>query len=165
MKYPELINKINNDTFAKGYDVSFLQDECLYHSSNGAERFEKIVTGDKKLFKEIEQNMTEIQEPVDGDFVEYAEGKFSRISTCRHNKTFQISNNIGIFVGKSGSSMASGCTWDKDFDYIDSKRLTFKNLTLTSKTLKGRCWTFSGNSAGAGRGIYSEINFKVWVLG
>jgi len=164
MNYQELISKINKDSFAKGYNVSFLQDKCVGHR-NGAERFEKIVAGDKKLFEEIEQNMAEIQEPVNGDFVEYEDGKFARISTCRHSRTFQISNNIGIFVSKDGSSMASGCTWDKDFDYIDSKRLSFDNLTPTNKTLKGRCWTFSGNDAGAGRGIYSEINFKVWLLG
>ena len=166
MRYEELINKINNseDGFAKGYDVSFLQNECCGYR-NGEEKFNNIIAGDIQLFKKIEQSIAEIKEPIDGDFVEYEEGKFSRISTCRHNKTFQISNNIGICVSANGLSSASGCTWDSDFDYIKSERLTLDNLLPTTKTIKGKCWTFSGNQAGGGRGVHSDINFKVWLLG
>ena len=166
MTYPELTNKINNDKsgLAKGYDISFLQNECCgYH--NGNEKFDNILAGDLQLFATIQENMANINEPKDGDFVEYEKGKYSRISTGRHNGTFQISNNIGIFVSADGSSSASGCTWDSNFDYIESDRLTLDNLKPTTKTIKGKCWTFSGNYAGSGRGVYSELDFKVWLLG
>lgn len=166
MTYSELINKINSDKsgLAKGYDIGFLQNECCGYD-NGNERFDRILARDLQLFKTIQENMTNINEPKDGDFVEYEKGKYSRISTDRHNGIFQISNNIGIFVSSDGSSSASGCTWDSDFDYIESERLTLKNLKPTTKTMKGKCWTFSGNYAGGGRGVYSELDFKVWLLG
>ena len=35
-----------------------------------------------------------------------------------------------------------------------------KYLELTPTLKKGKCWTFSGNDAGGGRGVYFEINFK-----
>jgi len=166
MTYSELINKINSDKsgIAKGYDISFLQNECVSYS-DGDKKFDNILVGDLQLFTTIQENMANINEPKDGDFVEYEKGKYSRISTDRHDGTFQISNNIGIFVSADGSSSASGCTWDSDFDYIESDRLTLDNLKPTTKTMKGECWTFSGNYAGGGRGVRFDINFKVWLLG
>ena len=103
----------------------------------------------------------EVKNPQEGDFVEYEDGKFARIS--RIGDSFQLSNQIGIYVWEAGSQ-ASGCTWDPNLDYIGRDKTVLQNLQATAETKGGRCWTFSGNQAGGGRGVWFEINFKVWKL-
>jgi len=165
MTYENLIRKIENEEtgIAKGYDKSFLQDVCCYRN-NSEEIFDNLIAKDLKLFASIETALLERKEPIEGDFVEYADGKFARISVNHRNGTFQLSNKIGVYVSECGSQ-ASGCTWDPELDHIERERLVFDNLTLTSKTMQGRCWMFSGGYAGGGRGVYYNIKFKVWLLG
>ncbi len=157
MTYIELINKIDDDKsgIAKGYDISFLQ-----HEFQGRRSFSELIAKDLEMFKNIEKALLETKEPKEGDFVEY-DGKFARIS--RKGYTFQLSNKIGVNVSEGGYSQASGCTWDPEIN-IDRSRLKLDNLRLTTKTKKGTCWAFSEGYAGANRGVYYGINFKVWLL-
>ena len=108
--------------------------------------------------------------PSEGDFVEYEEGKFARISRLSNGcDSFQISNAIGVYVWansnpEASGAQASGATWDPSLDCVSMERLKIQNLQKSSETKKGRCWTFSENRSGAGRGVYFEINFKIWRL-
>jgi len=166
MTYENLIGKIDSEKtgIAKGYDISFLQDVCCYRN-NGEKIFDNLVAKDLELFSSIEAALLKRNEPQEGDFVEYADGKFARISVNHRNGTFQLSNKIGVYVSEGGYAQASGCTWDYELDDIERERLLFDNLTPTSKTMKGHCWMFSEGSSGGRRGVYYDIQFKVWLLG
>lgn len=167
MTYEKLIEKINqeNSGIAKGYDVNFLQEEFVYrYGSESENNFDRRMSKDLEMFKAIEKALFEAAEPKEGDFVEY-EGGMARICSTRYGDTFQLSNSIGIYVSEGGYTQASGCTWDPSVKVEDeAERLKFSNLTLTPNAKKGRCWTFSGGEAGGGRGVYFEIDFKVWLL-
>lgn len=160
MTYSDILDFRDSDTtgIVKGYDLEFLQN--FYKK----EKLEETVKNDLKLFKTIEQNLLSIDEPKEGEFVEYEVGKFARISRLhKGDSSFQISNKVGVYVWENGAQ-ASGCTWDSDLDHISSERLVISNLQPTTETRKGKCWTFSGNQSGGGRGVWFEINFKVWRL-
>ncbi len=163
MTYSELIEKIKNDTtgIAKGYDISFLQDKFVHCYPEKA--FDALMARDLEMFKVIEKELLEAKEPKDGDFVEY-DGEIARICSTLYSDTFQLSNTIGIYVSKGGYTQASGCTWDPNVK-VEEERLKSSNLTPTGKTQKGLCWAFSDGEAGGRRGVYFEINFKVWSLG
>ena len=165
MTYSDLLEHISKEEtgIAKGYDINFLSDMCEY-KTNGKEIFESLIKRDLELFSQIEKSLLETREPTEGDFVEYEEGKFARISRNHCDGTFQLSNTIGVYVS-NGCAQASGCTWDPSLDHILQERLTFDNLEPTSKQMKGSCWTFSEGESGPYRGVYYVINFKVWRLG
>ncbi|KIM06068.1 MAG: hypothetical protein KN64_00760 [Sulfurovum sp. AS07-7] len=166
MTYENLIKKINSEKtgIAKGYDIGFLQDVCCY-VSNGEKIFDNLVAKDLELFSSIEAALLKREKPQEGEFVEYADGMFARISVDHRNGTFQLSNKIGVYVSEGGHTQASGCTWDPDLDDIKRERLIFDNLKPTSKTMKGDCWMFSGGNPRGGRSVYHNIQFKVWLLG
>lgn len=167
MTYKELIENINNDKtgIAKGYSVSFLQEIFCFRyfkdPENPQKMFNALIAKDLEIFKTIEKELLKAKEPKEGDFVEY-DGKFARISSCL-NGNFQLSNKIGVYISKRDFSQASGCVWDSDID-VDSERLKFNNLTLTSKTKKGECWMFSEDCSGRDRGVFYSIYRKVWHL-
>ena len=166
MTYENLIGKINSEEtgIAKGYDISFLQDVCCY-VNNGEKIFDNLVAKDLELFSSIEAALLKREKPQEGDFVEYADGMFARNSVDHRNGTFQLSNKNGVYVSEWGYAQASGCVWDPNLDHIKRERLVFDNLKPTSKTMKGRCWMFSEGNAGGRRGVWYDIQFKVWLLG
>lgn len=157
-KYDELIEFIENEPtgIAKGYSIEFLQKTFF------KEELEKVIANDLVMFERIEKSLLEINEPKEGDFVEF-DGNISRLSRIHEDGRFQLSESIGVFVSKF-SSQASGCVWDPNIS-IDWDRENIKYLESTPTWKKGKCWTFSGNDAGGGRGVWFEINFKVWNLG
>lgn len=162
MTFDELLQKVNNDTtgIAKGYDIDFLQDKfvrCL-----PVDEFDALITRNLARFKAIEKTLLEANEPKDGDFVEF-DGEIARICSTRFSDTFQLSNTIGVYVSEGGYTQASGGTWDPSIS-VELERLKLANLVPTQKTKKGRCWTFSDGDAGAHRGVWFEIEFKVWSL-
>lgn len=161
MNYEEFINLIDNEEtgIAKGYSNSYLRQ--LWFSK---EKYQDLFARDLKMFEEIQAGLLNIAEPREGDWVEYEDGKFARISSLHGGPTFQLSNKIGVYVSQSGCSEARGCTWDSDLDHIERSRLTTENLIPTGDVKKALCWTFSEGSAGANRGVWFEINFKVWKL-
>jgi len=163
MTYSELIEEINADEtgLAKGYSISFLQNEHV--SRYKPESLQERIARDLKYFKLIEKDLLQTKEPKNGDFVEYEDGKFARICSLYDNNTFQLSNEIGVYVSDGGCTQVSGCAWDPEIE-VDEQRLKLKNLSLTKKTKKGECWTFSGGIAGGDRGVWFEISFKVWSL-
>lgn len=163
MKYEKLIEEIEADKtgLAKGYSISFLQSEFCY-TRDGEVNFKKRIESDRKLFETIEKKFLASNLPQQGDFVEYEEGKYARLC-CTYNPHFQLSNKIGVYVSTEGAT-ASGCTWDSDLAHIERERLVVENLMPTAEMKKGRCWTFSQNYSGPDRGVYFEINFKVWRL-
>ena len=157
MTYNELISFRDKEKtgIAKGYSIEFLQN---FFSK---EKLEKVIARDLAMFEEIEKSLLNINQPVHGDYVEF-DGKISRLSVTHGDGSIQLSDGIGVYVSDS-FSQASGCVWDPNIN-IERNRLNINNLKLTPKVKKGRCWTFSGNEAGGGRGVYFEINFKVWKL-
>ena len=158
MTYEKLISFRDNEKtgIAKGYSLEYLQD---FYS---IEKLEKVITNDLVMFEKIEKSLIDIKKPKHGDFVQY-DGKISRLSVIHADGSIQLSNGIGVYVS-DGCSQASGCVWDPDIK-IERSRLNISNLELTSTLKKGRCWTFSENVSGGGRGVWFEINFKVWNLG
>jgi len=164
MTYEKLIKKIDSEKsgIAKGYDITFLRDVC--YANNGEKVFDNLIDKDLKLFSSIEAELLKKEEPQDGDFVEYADNKFARISRIHYDGTFQLSNKIGVYVSKGGCAQASGCTWDPDLDDIEQDRLMLNNLISTQKTMQGHCWMFSEGNSGGRRGVYYDIQFKVWQL-
>lgn len=156
--YDELIKFIENEPtdIAKGYAMEFLQKTFF------KENLEKVIANDLVLFEKIEKSLLEINEPKEGDFVEF-DGNISRLSRIHKDGQFQLSETIGVYVS-DGCSQSSGCVWDPNIS-LDYDRENIKYLELTPTLKKGRCWTFSGNEAGGGRGIWFEINFNVWNLG
>lgn len=163
LKYLELIEMIEGEEtgIAKGYSVPHLSKLKLYLSKEG---LESLFKRDLEMFKEIQDGLLNILEPKDGEWVEYEDGKFARIASLHGGPSFQLSNKIGVYVSEDGYSQASGGVWDCDLDHIERSRLTVENLIPTNTTKKGRCWTFSENNAGGDRGVYLEIDFKVWAL-
>lgn len=158
MTYEKLISFRDNEKtgIAKGYSLEYLQD---FYSK---EKLEKVIANDLALFEKIEKSLIDIKKPKHGDFVQF-DGKISRLSVIHADGSIQLSNGIGVYVS-DGCSQASGCVWDPDIK-IERSRLNVKNLELTPTLKKGRCWTFSENVSGGGRGVWFEINFKVWNLG
>ena len=156
--YDELINFIENEPtgIAKGYAIEFLQKTFF------KENLEKVIANDLVLFEKIEKSLLEINEPKEGDFVEF-DGNISRLSRIHKDGQFQLSETIGVYVS-DGCSQSSGCVWDPNIS-LDYDRENIKYLEPTDTLKKDRCLTFSGNEAGGGRGIWFEINFKVWNLG
>lgn len=159
LKYIELIELINGEKtgIAKGYSVSHLQKEV-----RSVENFEDLIKKDLKMFEEIQTGLFNISDPSEGDWVEYEDEKFARIASL-HGGQFQLSNKIGVNVWEKGSQ-ASGCTWDCDLDHIERSKLTTENLIPTGDVKKGHCWTFSEGNAGGDRGVWFDIDFKVWNL-
>ncbi|MDD3054821.1 MAG: hypothetical protein PHE16_02970 [Aliarcobacter sp.] len=157
MTYDEVISFRDNEKtgIAKGYSLEYLRDFC------SKEKLEKVIANDLAMFEKIEKSLIEINEPKEGDFVKF-DGNISRLSRIHEDGKFQLSESIGVFVSEF-SSQASGCVWDSTIT-IERDRLTLENLEPISMFKKGRCWTFSGNEAGGGRGVWFEINFKVWNL-
>ena len=157
MTYEKLISFRDNEKtgIAKGYSLEYLQD---FYSK---EKLEKVIANDLALFEKIEKSLIDIKKPKHGDFVQF-DGKISRLSVIHADGSIQLSNGIGVYVS-DGCSQASGCVWDPNIK-IERNRLNIENLELTSRLEKGRCWTFSGKESGGDRGVYFEINFKVWNL-
>ena len=157
MTYEKLISFRDNEKtgIAKGYSLEYLQD---FYSK---EKLEKVIANDLAMFEKIEKSLLESNKPKEGDFVQYDE-EIARLSGIHADGSIQLSNTIGVYVS-DGCSQASGCVWDPDIK-IERSRLSIHNLELTSALKKGRCWSFSEKSSGADRGVYFEINFKVWNL-
>lgn len=157
MTYEELLSFRDNEKtgIAKGYSLDFLRD---FFSKT---KLEKVIANDLVMFQEIEKSLLDKKKPTEGDFVQY-DGKIARLSVIHFNGSIQLSNGIGVYVS-DGCSQASGCVWHPNIK-IERSRLNIKNLELTPTLKKGRCWTFSENVSGGGRGVYFEINFKVWNL-
>lgn len=157
MTYEELLSFRDNEKsgIAKGYSLEYLQD---FYSK---EKLEKVIANDLALFEKIEKSLIDIKKPKHGDFVQF-DGEISRLSIIHADESIQLSNGIGVYVS-DGCSLASGCVWDPDIK-IERSRLNIKNLELAPTLKKGRCWTFSENVSGGGRGVWFEINFKVWNL-
>ena len=155
--YEDLIAFIENEKtgIAKGYSIEFLRKSFF------KEDLEKVIANDLELFKKIEKSLLEINEPKEGDFVEF-DGNISRLSRIHEDGKFQLSETIGVYVSV-GCSQASGCVWNPNIS-LDWDRENIKHLESTHRFKKGKCWTFSGNEAGGSRSVYFEINFKVWNL-
>ena len=114
------------------------------------------------MYSEIEKASLAITVPKDGDYVEYAEGKFARISRIHQDNSFQISNKVGVLLWNDGTSQASGCTWDSDIESPDN--LTLNRLKLTDKQMQGRYWKFGNTSLRNATSVNFDIAVKVWAL-
>ena len=157
MTYEELVEFINNEKtgIAKGYDFQYLRDTF------SLDKVKRIIDNDLKHFEEIEKSLLQKTEPKEGDFVKY-DGGISRLSRIHSDGSIQLSENIGVFVWHNGSE-ASGCIWDPNIK-LDRDVLKIENLVLTNEVQKGKCWMFSELESGGGRGVYHNINFRVWEL-
>lgn len=157
MTYEDLVVFINTEKtgIAKSYDFEYLRKKFFL------EDVEKQIASDLVLFADIEKSLVNSKEPKEGDFVQF-DGNISRLSRIHNDGTIQLSETIGVYVSDS-CTQASGCVFDSKIN-LEISRLNIRNLELVPELKKGTCWTFSGNQAGVGRGVYFEINFKIWNL-
>ncbi len=160
LNHKELIALIYNEEsgIAKGYSIPHLRK-----LNSSEEQYKSLFARDLKLFEDIQASLFGIPEPREGDWVEYEDGKFARVASLHGGPSFQLSNKIGVYVSDE-FSQASGCTWDCDLDHIERSRLTIENMIPTGDVKKALCWTFSEGNAGGDRGVYFEIDFKIWKL-
>lgn len=144
----------SNFHYSKDYHVISEREETKLRES---------ISGNIELFKRAEANSLSKVTPDDGDYVKYAENSYARISVVHSGDKFQLSNKCGFYLCESGEMQGSGTMHDSDIR-VDETKLRLKNLVLSDEVKEGRCWTFSNGVAGAHRGIYYHINFKVWNL-
>lgn len=157
MKYEELVEFVNKEEsgIAKGYDLQFLRDKFRL------DKVKQTIENDLKIFGEIEKSLLSQTTPKEGDWVKY-DDVVSRVSRIHPGGSIQLSENIGVNVWHD-TTQASGCVWDSNID-ISRELLHIKNLVPTNEVKEGKCWIFSNLEAGAGRGVYHKINFRVWEL-
>lgn len=144
----------SNFHYSKDYHIVSEREEVKLRES---------ISGNIELFKRAEANSLGKVTPSEGDYVKYAESSYARISAVHSGDKFQISNKCGFYLCESGESQSSGTIYDCDIE-VNEAKLNLENLVLSDEVKEGRCWTFSNGVAGAHRGIYYHINFKVWNL-
>lgn len=110
-----------------------------------------------ELFAERHEKYKARKEPSCGDFVVFADDITRRIS---HVWTFdgkicdiQTSDGGSFYLQPSGLCDFSGGLY---------RAVSYEHFTLSKQTSLGECWLFDRDLAGAGRGVYRQLPFKVW---
>lgn len=132
------------DLYFKGYENS----RIIYTepSSYAIERASK----DLELFKQRQQAMDSRTKISEGDWIIRKSGEYEGISVA-HEGLVQAGGFGSVYVAKNGYTSYSGGCGD-----------LIKSFELTSEKKKRRCWIFSNDFPGAGRGVFNFLTFKVW---
>ena len=89
-----------------------------------------------------------------GDYIRLKTGELTKVGCFTYDGQFQDTKGGSFHIGSSGyGSYSGGFTMNvyniADFEFSGE----YKNLN---------CWIFSGHSSGGNRGVYSQINVKIW---
>ena len=108
-----------------------------------------------KLFQERQEAIYKREKIAQGDWVILKDGTKSRVTVSEWDDSIQVGGHFGssVFINQSGTGSHSGSCGDS---------VNKSELVNTGEYEDGRCWIFADNSAGAGRGIYNVLKFKVW---
>lgn len=137
------------DLYFKGYEGG----KIIY--SEPSQRAISEAEQDLKIFNEIQQAIYNRDSISDGDWVLLKNGEYSRVTVTAWQDSIQVGGTYGgsVHMGKSGKGSYSGSCGD----LIDRA-----NLEATTEYREAMAWIFSKGWAGAGRGVYSPLQFKVW---
>ena len=107
-----------------------------------------------ELFKGRQEAIRERSEISQGDWVRLKDGSMSRVTVNHHTGTIQIGGGQGSYhLFRNGyCSYSGGC----------GEQVKLSSLKDTGEYKPGGCWIFSNDWSGAGRGVHSELEFKVW---
>jgi len=109
----------------------------------------------KNIFAVAAKNRLKKKEPLPGDWVEY-NGTLKRIASINDKKgdfyTVQLTDGGSFYIDKNGTGSYSG-----SLDNPVTGEFKYKGSTKPAIF-----WTFSGGSAGAGKGVKAMIPVKVW---
>jgi hypothetical protein len=108
---------------------------------------------DLQIFAEREQSRLALNKPLVGDAIIRKDGKKSYIGIFTYDGKFQDTFGGSFYLGGCYASYSGGFTMDV---------LNVKRLQLTEELTPLRCWIFSENSVGGGRGVHYQINVKTW---
>jgi flavin-dependent dehydrogenase len=96
----------------------------------------------------------ESDEPLDGDFVVFADGVRRRVSeVLPGGYGVQTSNAGSWYLSELGVSFTNGSL------YLPVPK---ESLTLTDETCDGQVWFFHHNYTDAGNGVNTAISFRVY---
>ena len=107
---------------------------------------------DVELFKERAAKRVQITTMEEGDFLMFNDGTVKRVANVVCNRV-QPCDSGSFYLNDSGTCTMSGS--------LDSS-IPQNIFEVTEEFKDGSCWLFSENRAGAGRGVYSQIPFRVW---
>jgi hypothetical protein len=105
---------------------------------------------DMELFNQRQEAINNRNKISEGDWIIRKDGKYEGISVAYDGWT-QAGGAGSVYVSKNGYCSYSGSCGD----FIES-------FEATEETKERVCWIFSNDSAGAHRGVYHKLNFKVW---
>lgn len=112
---------------------------------------------DLKLFEARQKAIFDRENISEGDYVKDKDGNFSRVTVTQWPEDVQIGGHESnaVFIHKSGTGSYSGTC---------GECIKRSNLRLTGEYKSGAAWIFSNDSAGAGRGVYKQLLFKVYEI-
>ena len=114
-----------------------------------------------KLFLELEKGYNLIQTIRIGDFVLEPGGKCTRVTQVWEYKNGKPESvQVG---GTYGGSFYLGAGYMSYSGGLDPS-ISVKKLHLTDKTMCGVIWFFNQDRLGEGRGVYYEMDFRVYEL-
>ena len=132
------------DLYFKGYDNS-----RIVYTEPSDYAIQRALK-DLELFKQRQQAMDDRTKISEGDWIIRKDGKYEGISVA-HEGHVQAGGFGCVYVAKNGYTSYSGGCGD-----------VIKSFELTNEVKKRRCWIFSNDSPGAGRGVFNFLSFKVW---
>lgn len=106
---------------------------------------------DFNLFQERQKAINARTRISEGDWIVRADGSYERISVASHGWLQGGKDNGSIYISQTGHGSFSGSCGSPIGEYI-----------ATESMKEGSCWLFSGDSAGAHRGVWHKLQFKVW---
>lgn len=126
-----------------------LGDSC--HGSGAVEEYTaKLADRDAGLFLEFVDAYASLEGIRMGDFVQWVDGTYSRVSHHWGDSVQTTRANQGSFyVSRHGSVSFSGS--------LDPS-IPLEHLEPTGEMMAGNCWTFSGDFPGASRGVWASVH-------
>lgn len=107
---------------------------------------------DFNLFQERQKAINSRTKITEGDWIIRKDGKYEGVSVASHGHV-QAGGHGGVYISQNGIGSYSGSCGDC---------IEPENLVLTEETKQTSCWIFSGDSAGAHRGVWHRLQIKVW---
>jgi hypothetical protein len=151
---PRVLVIINsNPLFYKLYFKGYENGKIIY--TDPTEHDIKKALADLEIFKQRQEAINKRNVISEGDWVILKDGTYDRVTVAWPTSgRIQVGgSSAGLFINQNGhGSYSGGC----------GRGINTENIENTNEVKEGRCWIFSGNSSGAGRGVDSTLLFKVY---